>query len=724
MNSSSNGLRRWRFELSAPSAETCAKVNYARDNGDILLHVDYRVSESCLVFNTQLGGVWQKERVATVPPRSDSERGILLTVAQDESSGVCVSWDGGRFTPEQTSFQELLQARVWHEGAVVWHQTPEWRSDFPNAWRLAGSESGFPAMNGALARKIEKRDVEPGLSFLIRAKNEAHNVQRCIRSISGLGDEILFVDNGSTDETAILAERLKQTTFELKTFSYPYAVPRIGREHAQAVLTGNSNTLGHYYNWCLARSTRANFIKWDADYVAVRENLRELIRRFDLRTRADNFVVWFSGLELYTDGERYWVDTRSTHSEFRAFSLRHGHHWVNVLPWEEIEQSALFRAQKLFYRKPVYIELFRLDEVEFGDRGIFTDDTRDRERLAYLNEFRRQGRVPDSFVEVEGLEDPALTEFPLSERELALADYFDRHFRHTPRITHRQTQAQVGFDQVSQSDFAVFIISCQRNSNRQEAIRQTWAKDLEALGIPYFFVIGRPGQEAHVVGDCLYLDVPDSYEFLASKVLEACRFSLEKMNVTYLFKIDDDSVLDAYRLLTADLEERPFVGGGVAGGAGSVNDWHHGKCANEQLDLVSCFCEAGVDWVGGQFGYALSVQAREALLAQGQQVRESLYEDYIVAKVLSESGFPFRVPFGDKVSVKDDGNWEGRNDVVLVCDIADVERMRWVYGRLVGADRLLRERKAFPCRVDYDWMDFEAVRGRLLTDERPASMPE
>ncbi len=185
-------------------------------------------------------------------------------------------------------------------------------------------------------------------------------------------------------------------------------------------------------------------------------------------------------------------------------------------PWEEVNQRDLFRAQKLFYDKPVYLELFRLDPIEFRDRGVFTEDTRDRERLAYIKKFQETGSVPDHFIEVSSLDDPLLSAHPLSDRELDLATYFDRHFRSSPRLSHASGTV-VEMDTLDQADVAILIVSCQKNVTRQDRIRATWAKDLEALGIPYFFVVGRPGCESQIIGDTLYLDVMDSYEFLASK---------------------------------------------------------------------------------------------------------------------------------------------------------------------------------------------------------------
>ncbi|HAF88116.1 MAG TPA: glycosyltransferase family 2 protein, partial [Legionellales bacterium] len=44
------------------------------------------------------------------------------------------------------------------------------------------------------------------LSVIIITKNEAHNIERCLQSVA-FAQEIIVVDSGSTDSTAIIAKR-------------------------------------------------------------------------------------------------------------------------------------------------------------------------------------------------------------------------------------------------------------------------------------------------------------------------------------------------------------------------------------------------------------------------------------------------------------------------------------------------------------------------------------
>ena len=52
------------------------------------------------------------------------------------------------------------------------------------------------------------------ITAIILTKNEELNIERCIRSITGLADRIVVVDSGSTDQTVRLAKKLGAEIYE------------------------------------------------------------------------------------------------------------------------------------------------------------------------------------------------------------------------------------------------------------------------------------------------------------------------------------------------------------------------------------------------------------------------------------------------------------------------------------------------------------------------------
>ena len=65
------------------------------------------------------------------------------------------------------------------------------------------------------------------LSVVIIAKNEAHNLPRCLESVKGLADEVVVVDSGSTDGTLDVCAQFGATVHQ-RPFT-TYADQKIGR---------------------------------------------------------------------------------------------------------------------------------------------------------------------------------------------------------------------------------------------------------------------------------------------------------------------------------------------------------------------------------------------------------------------------------------------------------------------------------------------------------------
>ena len=58
------------------------------------------------------------------------------------------------------------------------------------------------------------------LSATIISYNEAGRIADCIKSLKGVADEIIVVDNGSTDNTRQIAESLGATVFTQEWLGY------------------------------------------------------------------------------------------------------------------------------------------------------------------------------------------------------------------------------------------------------------------------------------------------------------------------------------------------------------------------------------------------------------------------------------------------------------------------------------------------------------------------
>lgn len=108
----------------------------------------------------------------------------------------------------------------------------------------------------------------PKLSAVILTLNEERNIERCLKSLDGIADELLVVDSFSTDRTCEIARTLgarviqqtflgyiEQKNFALGQATYPYVISldadeALSDELRQSVLAAKSNLDcdGYYVN--------------------------------------------------------------------------------------------------------------------------------------------------------------------------------------------------------------------------------------------------------------------------------------------------------------------------------------------------------------------------------------------------------------------------------------------------------------------------------------------
>ena len=49
-----------------------------------------------------------------------------------------------------------------------------------------------------------------------------------------------------------------------------------------------------------------NVFKWDADFICIRNNFIELVKKYDLKNRNDKFAIWFTGTTLFENNDIYY----------------------------------------------------------------------------------------------------------------------------------------------------------------------------------------------------------------------------------------------------------------------------------------------------------------------------------------------------------------------------------------------------------------------------------
>lgn len=146
---------------------------------------------------------------------------------------------------------------------------------------------------------IIKPGKEEGISCVMRVKDEADWVRLSILSLLDFADEIVFVDNGSTDGTLELVRQLKEDwgIGKLKIFTFP-------------PIDGIKVKLNDLYNFAFGQATKTWVFKWDGDFIARTNQLYSIMEFKELwaefRYRVDVFRI--GGPNLFGDHLHYFLE--------------------------------------------------------------------------------------------------------------------------------------------------------------------------------------------------------------------------------------------------------------------------------------------------------------------------------------------------------------------------------------------------------------------------------
>ncbi|HEX7905860.1 MAG TPA: glycosyltransferase [Chitinophagaceae bacterium] len=207
-------------------------------------------------------------------------------------------------------------------------------------------------------------------------------------------------------------------------------------------------------------------------------------------------------------------------------------------------------------------------------------------------------------------------------------------------IKSRKFSPAQGKDLFHRFDYSlvVGIITCKKNIEKANRIRDTWAKELLGQGIKYYFIIGDPSfSHTYEQGDTLYVNCADSYENLSQKVALFYEYVYVNTSFDYVFKIDDDCYINIENIYSTYFWKYNYCGRIVATQEDDLNrTWHFGKCENAFLNITPYNGEYIGPWCGGGFGYFLSRNALAVLYQKKEQICNELYEDKAIGDALRQ----------------------------------------------------------------------------------------
>ena len=206
-----------------------------------------------------------------------------------------------------------------------------------------------------------------GVSAMLRVKNEESKIYYALKSIYEIFDEIVLVDNASTDRTLEIAREFKtkeDKSDKIKIYFYPFRLARCGDEHHDTP-EDSIYSIAYYTNWALSQCSCRYICKWDGDMV-LRKEVRESFRRFLGQIQTGRRCGWvIYGQTIYRDAQRqYYLANGEINGEIEIFPNRMSTRFYKVDVFELLSSNPPLREAQV--PGVTFYELKFTDEDEFS----------------------------------------------------------------------------------------------------------------------------------------------------------------------------------------------------------------------------------------------------------------------------------------------------------------------------------------------------------------------
>jgi hypothetical protein len=203
-------------------------------------------------------------------------------------------------------------------------------------------------------------------------------------------------------------------------------------------------------------------------------------------------------------------------------------------------------------------------------------------------------------------------------------------------------------------DYILLIFNCVKYRYKALKQQETWLKQLSSLqnNLIYFHVIGDPNlEEEYLINEehrILWLRVPDDYNSLPKKVINAYEAITKIYNFKYIFKTDDDQMVSPVKffdtLITVlnsryqDTSKRVHYGGHIV----DVKDAYMSQYYKLHPELPTNLIVQKTQYCNGRF-YLLSNNVIACLLFKKEEISNEFLEDYAIGFHMPVTGFKDKI---------------------------------------------------------------------------------
>jgi glycosyltransferase involved in cell wall biosynthesis len=211
---------------------------------------------------------------------------------------------------------------------------------------------------------------KPGVSAFIRMKNEEQKIYYCLKSILDVFDEIIVIDNQSSDNSLNIVLDLKKEydkDNKIKVLSYPFRVARCGDEN-EATPENSIHSRAYYDNYALSHCSFKFAFRWDADMVFKKEAKKEFKKFLDQVSNTELKIWKVKGTTVYKSitGE-FFIANSQTYGERRLYPCSYLNRYIKGKKSQNQFSSTLKTAfPSDLYPEVAFFELKFADEDEFS----------------------------------------------------------------------------------------------------------------------------------------------------------------------------------------------------------------------------------------------------------------------------------------------------------------------------------------------------------------------
>jgi glycosyltransferase involved in cell wall biosynthesis len=244
-----------------------------------------------------------------------------------------------------------------------------------------------------------------GFTAVLRVKDEARSLPWVLPGVLRSVEQVIVVDNGSTDGTAEVARRVAAEVGledRLQVLSYPFAVSRCGPEHLQT-FPDSVHSLTYFYNWSFSHVRTRYALKWDGDMVLTPQG-EQVLRDLAWQLEGWDGTITMRRDPAYVRSERIaYVDTSLGKAEPWGWRNSAAYTFAKAFDWE----LRLHRPGDPVTRLPDFVcfELKWLDADEFAHWSYtdFKTEINDRKRREWelFHALREGYSLPDNVVQIE-----------------------------------------------------------------------------------------------------------------------------------------------------------------------------------------------------------------------------------------------------------------------------------------------------------------------------------